>query len=44
VPGQVRRAVLTSQPGERHAVNGHRSWHRVVKVTADRMVAALPTP
>jgi hypothetical protein len=26
------------------AVNGYRSWHRVVKARADRMVVDLPTP
>jgi ppGpp synthetase/RelA/SpoT-type nucleotidyltranferase len=40
----VRRAVLISQPRERHAVNGYRSWHWVVKVRANRMVMVLPTP
>jgi hypothetical protein len=39
----VRRAVLTSQPGDRQAVNGYCFWHRVVKVRADRIVAVLPT-
>jgi len=42
--GRVRRAVLISQPGERHAVNGYRSWHWVVKVRANRMVMVLPAP
>jgi len=42
--GRVRRAVLASRPGERHVVNGYRSWHRAVKVRADRMVVVLPAP
>ena len=41
---RVRHATLNSQPGERRAVNGYRSWHWVVKVRADRMVAGLTAP
>jgi hypothetical protein len=47
-PGRVRSvahlAVLTNQPDKRRAVNGYRSWHRVVKAGADRMVVVLPAP